>query len=288
MMKSQTLKFPQLPSEVRLILIVLVAVFCPVLWAKQQAMVISEKAVIYSDIQMTSPVGYVPRGKKIVVGSIPRNKAQVYPIIVSGKIAYIRTRDVTTEKESMDSERLVAERFQKTAASNLRSKFALDYFAFNSQIDLGKDLPLNKAALTWHGISLRGEVILKHDFDFQIITNFMMTEHENSNFKVVEFGLGSGYRLIDAKRFKVKAEVQALAVPFSSYSEGNDFRVNSYGYTLGAGLNLHYLFNDHWGMEVTGGIYRTSLLKFDTPSPYESVSPTFTGNRLGFGINYLY
>jgi hypothetical protein len=288
MMKSQTLKIFEFPSRTQLFLIVFVVLFCPVLWAKQEAMVITEKAVIYSDAQMTSPVGYIRRGKKITVGNIPRNKAQVFPIIVSGKIAYIRTRDVTTEKESMDSERLVAERFQKATTSNLRSKFAFDYFVFNSQIVIDQDLPLNKAALTWHGVSLRGEVVLKEDFDFQIITNFMTTSHENSKFNALEFGLGTGYRLIDTRKFKIKAEILALAVPFSSYAEGSDFRVNSYGYTLGAGLNLHYLFNNHWGMEVLGGVYRTALIEFDTPSPYQSISPVFTGNRLSFGVNYLY
>jgi hypothetical protein len=288
MMKSQTLKILQFPSRIHFILMFSIMFFCPLLWAKQEAMVAVERAVIYSDIQMTSPVGYVRRGKKITVGDIPRNKAQVYPIIVSGKIAYIRTRDVTTEKESMDSDRLVAERFQKATASNLRSKFAFDYFVFNSQIAIDKDLPLNKAALTWHGVSLRGEVVMKKDFDFQIITSFMTTSHENSNFKALEFGLGIGYRLIDSRKLKLKAEVLALAVPFSSYAEGNDFRVNSYGHTLGAGLNLHYLFNDHWGMEILGGVYRTALFEFETPSPYQSISPVFTGNRLNVGVNYLY
>ena len=73
-------------------------IFCQNLWAIQDALVIAEQAVIYADEQMSAPVGFVRKGKKIKVGDIPRNRAQVYPIIVSGKIAYIRVIDVNTQK----------------------------------------------------------------------------------------------------------------------------------------------------------------------------------------------
>ena len=75
-----------------------------------------------------------------MVGEIPRNKAQVYPIVVSGKVAYIRVNDVTTERESMDTTRLTAERFQKNTAPSISGKFAVSYYAFNSTIEIGEEL----------------------------------------------------------------------------------------------------------------------------------------------------
>jgi hypothetical protein len=253
-------------------------------------MVLVDRALIYSDQEMTSAIGYVSRGKKLVVGEIPRNRAQVYPIIVSGKIAYIRVLDVTTEKESMDTNRLVAERFQQTAQSEYKSKLAFAYYAFSSQISIKEQNSeiADKDILLWNGLSFRGEVLIKNSFDLQVIANYMGTSVKKEIFRAMELGFGAAYRLIDKRKFLARVEVQLLAIPYSSYSVGKDVQVNSYGYTAGAGLNLTYLFNQHWGAELTGGVYQTNLLTFDTPAPYKSISPSFVGNRLGLGINYTY
>src|SRR5687768_7328928 len=91
-------------SRLKLGLALIISLFvCPVLWASQEAIVTADQAVIYADEQMKSPLGYVKRGKKIKVGEVARNRAQVYPIIVSGKIGYIRVLDVSTERDALDS-----------------------------------------------------------------------------------------------------------------------------------------------------------------------------------------
>jgi hypothetical protein len=291
MVNSQTLKIQPLPLHLAFYLLFLLFFFCPKLWASQDAMVITDRAMIYSDRDMTSPIGYVKRGKKLVVGEIPRNKAQVYPIVVSGKVAYIRVLDVTTEKESMDSTRLVAERFQKNTDKIYKSKFVLGYFAFSSQANLNAENTtdlLDKDALLWHGLSIKGEVLLKDSFDFQVIANFMATSEGQEKYRVIEFGLGAAYRLIDSRKFILRLEGQGYGIPFSSYEIGSDFRLTSYGYTVGGGLNMTYLFDRHWGFEASGGVYYTKLLGYDTPAPYEDVSPSFVGNRFGLGVNYTY
>lgn len=291
MVKSQTLKIQRLPLYLAFYLLFLLFFFCPKLWASQDAMVVADRAIIYSDREMTSPVGYVSRGKKLVVGEIPRNKAQVYPIVVSGKVAYIRVLDVTTEKESMDSTRLVAERFQKNTDKVYKSKFVLGYYAFSSQVSLNNENStdlLDGDAVLWHGISLKGEVLVKESFDFQVITNFMAMSEGQEKFRVLEFGLGAAYRLVDRRKFLLRIEAQGLGVPFSSYEVGSDFRLTSYGYTVGGGLNMTYLFDQHWGFEAFGGLYYTKLLGYDTPEPYKDVSPSFAGNRFGLGVNYTY
>lgn len=290
MAKSQTLKIQRFSFYLAFYLLFLLFFFCPKIWAAQDAMVIADRAVIYSDREMSSPVGYVKRGKKLVVGEIPRNKAQVYPIVVSGKVGYIRVIDVTTEKESMDSTRLVAERFQRNTGKVYKSKFVASYFAFSSQVSLDKENTdiVNKNSLLWHGLSLKGEVLAIQSFDFQIISNFMTMTKGEESFKAVEFGLGVAYRLIDRRRFLARIEAQALAIPFSTYSVGNDFRLKSYGYTAGGGLNLTYMFDANWGAEAFGGIYYMKLLGYDAPEPFEDISPSFLGNRFGFGLNYTY
>lgn len=286
MVKSHTLRIQRVPRILAINLLFFIGFLCPDLWASQEAMVLADRAVIYSDREMTSPIGYVSRGKKLIVGEIPRNKAQVYPIVVSGKVAYIRVNDVTTERESMDSTRLTAERFQKSTVPVVSGKFAVSYYAFNSTIDIGEDI--EDDGFFWHGISLKGEVFMKNRFDFQVITNWMQTQEKDLKFRAFEIGVGGALRLIDARRFLLRLEAQLLAIPYSSYAVGEKFRVNSYGYSAGAGATTTILFNENWGMDLSAGVYRTAMFSFKAPDPFEEIKPSFTGIRMGAGINYTY
>lgn len=291
MVKSHTLKFQSFPSLREFLLIFLLLIFCPLLWASQDAMVIVDKALIYSDKEMTSPIGYVIRGKKLKVGDIARNKAQVYPIVVSGKIAYIRVLDVTTERESMDSTRLTAERFQKATKDAIpESKFVVSYYSFLSTVDISRsngELQSNDP-VSWHGLSMKGEALVLKRADIGLFVNYMGTDEGEEHFRVLETGISAALRMIDHKKFLARVEAQVMAIPFSSYELGGEFRVRSFGFSTGGGLNLTYLFNKHWGVEAYGGAYYTRLLAFDVPDPYTDFSATFVGGRFGIGLNYTY
>jgi hypothetical protein len=285
-----TLKFHAFPL-LRLISLTFISSFlCQNLWAAQEAVIITERAVIYSDKEMKSPIGFVSHGKKIMVGEIARNKGQVYPTIVSGKVAYVRVLDVSTAKDDTITNQVTARRFGKVAEKTFSSKVVASYFAYHTQIrqnETNGDV-LDKSALMWHGASLKGEILVKNSFDVQIITNYMQLEEGSETYRAVEFGAGLAYRLIDVKKFLARIEGQFLSVPFVTYSINDDFRVKSYGYTVGAGANITYLFDQNWGAEAYAGVYQTKFLGFKTPGTYKDFSPTFTGNRIGIGMNYTY
>jgi hypothetical protein len=263
---------------------------CQISWAVQEAIILADKAVIYSDMDTSSPIGFISKGKKILVGDVSRNNAQVYPVIVSGKIAYIKTSDVTTEKESVDSSRLTAERFQKSTSNSSVSKFSISYFQFNSQIRLDNENGdvVDKNVFNWHGLSFRGESMISDEVDFQVIINYMFSTLKGQAYRASEFGFGGGYRFLRTKRFTAKVLGEALSIPFVTYSVGEDFRVKSYGYTLGAGINMSYALTSNWEITTTGGLYHTGLSSFDNPSPYKDSAPSFNGTRLGIGLNYIY
>lgn len=260
------------------------------IFAAQDAIVSSQKAIIFSDQEMSSPIGFISQGKKIKIGEIPRNKAQVYPIVVSGKIAYIRAKDVSTEKASMDSGNLTAERFKEATRSTPHSKIVPSYYFFNSVIkrDTQNGRVKNKDALLWNGVGLKGEELLKKVYDFQLIMNYMQTTYKDETFRALEIGLGGTYRLMDFRKFLARIEAHALAIPYSAYALGSEFRVNGQGFSAGLGLNLGIHFKDHWGLEFYGGPYYTKLLGFSVPSPYSSTSPSFFGIRTGVGLNYMF
>jgi hypothetical protein len=274
------------PMMLRISLLFLIIFQC-LAYGAQDAIVISDKAIVYSDVEMTSAVGYIRQGKKIKVGEIPRNKAQVYPIRVSGKIGYIRVLDVSTERESMDSQNLTAERFKKTTHDIYKTHYSGYLYRFNSGIsDAGDDV--DETAFTWTGVGVKGDVVFAPRWDLEVLMQYMSTEDSNVTFRAVEIGMGSSYYLIEAGNFLLRLGGQLMAIPFSNYAVGSDFRVNGFGFSLGGGLNTVYRLGKKWGLEGFAGLYYTKLTSFDAPSPYQSISPVFVGSRVGLGLNYQY
>jgi hypothetical protein len=259
-------------------------------FAAQLALVSAEKAIVYSDEQMTSSIGFIRKGKKIKVGDIARNKAQVYPIIISGRMGWIRVEDVTTEKESANSDNLTAERFQKKTiqAERRNALYSLSYLQFASQITLDKKNGqiANNDALTWTGVSLRGESSFTESWDLEVLLNFLVAEKEEEKFKMLEIGMGGGYKIFRLGNLTLKLDAQLMLIPFATYELGDLYRKRSYGTTLGGGLNMGYRFGTHFGIEAYGGFYYTKLFKFDAPEPYEPISPSFIGSRVGVGLTY--
>jgi hypothetical protein len=67
----------------------------PYAQAKSQiALIASDKAIIYADITMQSPIGFVKRGKRIRVGSVKRSQGELLPVVINGRIAYIKVSDL--------------------------------------------------------------------------------------------------------------------------------------------------------------------------------------------------
>lgn len=253
-------------------------------------MVIAERALIYSDQQMSSVIGYVARGKKIRVGEIPRNQAQLYPVVVSGKVAYIKVSDVSTQTASVDSKELIAERFNQTALDNNEIFYSLSYLMFNSILSL-KDAPGELGhtdSLIWQGVSIRGGKRQSKRFDLQMIVDFLKSEKGNEGFTIFETGVGANLRIIQTHRLSLKFGAELLLAPFANYHLGSLFRVNGYGYTLGSGLTLDYRLGERWGVFALGGIYHTQIQGLDLPKQYQDISPAFTGSRFAAGASYQF
>lgn len=268
---------------------------CPVLWAAQEAIVIAERAVIYSDRTMSSPVGYVSRGKKVTVGEIPRNRSQVYPIIVSGKIAYIRVVDISTEIESLDSNRLVAERFLRASKRKKDTHYAASLFTYPSQASIDGE----SGPFTWNGVQILGATRAPDSrLDLGVILSYAEGKEDLETLRMFGIGADASFRIYNGERFVFRWQNQVQGVPFATYSFGDLARVNGYGFTVGSGLNANWVFGDHWGLEIYGGFQYTKLFGFElpdprlagsaTPPPDITLNPSFLGSRLGAGLSYRY
>jgi hypothetical protein len=250
-----------------------------------------EKAFIYADELMSSPVGYVSRGKKVRIGERTRNHDQVYPIVVSGKVAFIKASDINKAVIVGENKNFLTERFQNsTKEERIETTFALSFNQYQSVIslDAANGEMEDQGSVSWRGFSLRGSGLIKEAWEFQVLTNYYLGGVGEEELRILETGAGVGYRFINFKNFYTKVEAQFLYIPWASYSLGEDFRVNGSGYSTGLNLGLGLRFGSHFGVEAYGGAYYTKLGGFAVPPPYSPLEAIFVGTRMGVGLNYTF
>lgn len=290
-----------LSSFAQISLIFVVSFFCPLSWAAQDAIVIAEKAIIYADQTMTSPVGFILKGRKVTIGEVARNKARIFPIVVSGKIAYIRSIDVSTELEGLESNRLVAERFTQASRPKVQGHYSVSAFTYPTQVSLAQspDELGNGDPFVFNGFQVKGMAKNRSNlWDLGVVFGYAEGQENIETFRMIELGAEFSTRIYSGDRFIFRWQNQILTVPFATYSLGNKARVNGYGASAGTGLNANWVIGNKFGIEAYGGLYYTKLFGFDLPDPRNAqsnikypdlrLSPAFVGTRLGVGMTYLY
>jgi hypothetical protein len=68
--------------------------------AEQKAVVKNKRAIIYADMALEHPLGFVRQGKQISVGEVKRRRGKVLPVAVSGKIGWIKVEDISITSDS--------------------------------------------------------------------------------------------------------------------------------------------------------------------------------------------
>ncbi|GEM_PF-1388234 len=262
-----------------------------IVWAHQFGIVTAEEAKIYADVERTSPIGYVRRGKKIKLSNIAKNKGSVYATVVSGKLAYISVTDVNTEIEDLDSTRLVAERFQKAANKKSDSIYSLGLFQYSSIISqtASSGPTKDKDTVNWIGAGIKGEMKLAPRVDLQILVQGMQAKNQElETWKMVGAGAGFGYRLVDFDKFQVRLLSEILFIPFASYELMGAYRIRGYGASVGGGLDTTLKLGEHWGVQVMAIYQYMKLGGYKPPVGQLYDAPSFFGVKLGGNLNYSF
>ncbi len=288
---SSSLQFSRFLKHLSLSVFCLCFLVCPESLAAQQAIVLAEKAIVYADQEMTSPLGYLVRGKKVKVGDTRLNNHTVYAFVLRGKVAYISAVDVSTELDSTDyAGNLIGVRFAQEKKPRFKSRYALSYVNYASQIktDVDNGNLQNNDGVDWTGLSLRFNRAIKKNLDGHLLLNYIWSSNSTEKFRMTEIGPGVGFKIYERSRLTLKWDVDLLLIPYASYAYSGLFRVNGFGISAGTGVTGTYLFGSNWGMEAYGGFYYTKLFGFNVPGPYQNISPVFYGARFGIGLNYFY
>lgn len=68
----------------------------------RNARVIAPKAIVYSDENMNSPIGYIPNGKLIIVGRPRKKNPDLLSTVVYGRLAFIEAKNISLEEDSLE------------------------------------------------------------------------------------------------------------------------------------------------------------------------------------------
>lgn len=83
----------------KLLLVIFFLLSSPLALAAEVAVVVKEKAILYSDMELTIPIGYIRKGKKIKIGKVARKRGTVLPTVASGRVVYIKSDDVQSVEQ---------------------------------------------------------------------------------------------------------------------------------------------------------------------------------------------
>lgn len=72
--------------------------------AAQIATVKTQKAVIYGDMALRVPLGFVKKGKKLAVGEVKRKRGRILPVAINGKVGWIKTTDIILDDQVREFE----------------------------------------------------------------------------------------------------------------------------------------------------------------------------------------
>jgi hypothetical protein len=273
------------------------------LQAAQVAIVKRSRAVIYADTDMKVPLGYVRQGKKIKVGDVARENGQLLPIVVSGKIGYIKVTDLILKdfnQEEVTDKKDVLDRYEVTLEEEKEDRIPDNN---HLRVSLGS----MAAGSDWQAISLAtgdGEGSLARSFQVFI-------EHRPS-WRKFNWSLGMGYYSISqsaASLQTVTVETNFFYSPWNSsimridlyggllFTGDVKFQENTltyvksgagWGYTLGGILRVftHQKLGLHLGAG-TKILNVTSLNNLDTASSAELFNIKQVGGaEIYFGLSY--
>lgn len=213
------------------------------------ATVVVDRAKIYSDIEMTSAIGYIKKGKRVRVGEKARNKGRVLPIIVSKRVAYIRVDSIQTNV-NLGALEGAGRRIRDAEGRNKKeTRFSLYGATLPSRISY-KTSPTanNNYAMIFLGGGFRGSMSLPSD-DYGYRGGFEYLIGSRGDERISIFSLSGDYfyKLIRTGPYDLNVFGGLSIVPFSEYKLKDKFTLN------GAGVGAQV------GGEMVFKLYRYSL-----------------------------
>jgi hypothetical protein len=271
--------------------------------AAQIGLVIAPKAIVYADQQLTTPIGYIKNGKKVKVGEVKRQKGTVLPIIISGRVAFIKTMDIALQeikgiehKGHRVSEHDIEENFKRDSDKLNENNFL---FVSLSNQSLGSNWQeVNETAGSEVPTAMATSIIFQHRPLFKRLSwgfggTYYTAASSNVELKTVTLDGKFYYDFLRYKYFSIQGYFGILATGDiqveTKFADGSDSlsRGTGYGYNFGAQARIFP--HQQWGVSIGAGISTINTSLNDVAIPEDSTQGDLSsvgGVSLFAGISY--
>lgn len=273
--------------------------------AVQTAIVAVDKAVVYSDVEMTSPIGYVRGGRQLKVGSKPQRGGAILPIVVAGRIAYIRAQDVSVSDNPAVlgaspqgpklREHQIATPMGEIEDDLKENNFLVlnlgQYFGGADLSDLNEGLGVDDGAITSITAMFEHRPVI-YDFSWDVGIGYYNMSNEAYDFQTLTLEGNFYYSLLQTGLLDFQL-FGGLAlsgdIRLSSESLAREERGSMWGYQFGAAAKIAP--RQEWGFVLKAGIQRfnpTNLGDLKTSFTENGSVGKIQGLHLSAGLAYKF
>ncbi len=263
------------------------------------ARVISDRAILYTNADMTDSVGYLTRGKILMVGPEDKLKNDIYPIYHRGKTLFIEKKNILISKDKnriFNSPRNI---LKKMDAQDYQGRLSLgaSFFSFtNSKTDQTGTPGLDEA-LSGAGAWARLSFQLNDDWYARgaLFYDSMNLGEESTEgqpqLSYLGIGGGASYRILSSEERDLWVLLAFADFNFSFNANiDNPGNWSIYGNMIGlqAGLETVYRFHESIGAELSASYEMQNFSGFDVPFTEDELQATLSGIRIALGLTIFY
>ena len=258
--------------------------------AVQFAITVPKQTVIYSDMDLKSPIGYLKADTVIKVGEVSRRGDTILPSIISGKIVYVRIRDIRILDYNR-AQKIIAH--QKTLRKGFSPKelvtLGMQYFILGKDWHLLQDLEEIKRHTPYgEHLKLRYQYykhISKGRLNWRLGVDYRQIQDLTLHYKAYGVTGGLSYYLIYGNTNFLNAVGELTYFPSNSLKIGEDV-VSGLAYNLDFTIEYSLNFFNDFFIQISVGYYYQKNLKFDVTPRINPAYMSYYGYNFYFGIGY--
>ncbi len=272
------------------------AMFFCLVWdgfAAQWAVVTVEKATVFSDVQMSSVIGFISRGKKIRVGEVPKNRGRLLPVIINKKIAYIQVDDIaiTANKDAIYSatKRIQSKMEEKVDEKKLAIYFGTNYSNFDFETAERNEQSYSTLMIN---LGFRGYYRKLGDkTGLRSSLNYHTGSKDDEELSWVGISVDYTWPALTSKLYDMMFFVGGTVAPYVAYKVEDLFEITGTGFGAQAGVDMKFDLPGAWSFNVDGSYSIMKVLEMNLPdNAYygTSINPLINSIGTSVAITYEY
>ncbi len=228
---------------------------------------------------MSTPIGFIRRGKRIRVGEVPKKRGTLLPIIVSGRIGYIPIKHLSfdSSRAIRSKEEIVLEEMDEDFISPIQLE--IDYQAFYV-----KEVSDEMESAFLHRILFFAGDNPRSLFDYRIGLGFIHQEHKSFSQYAIPFVMRFIFRPIHNSDFSWNINTEVLYSPLS-FQFDRGYRFEGQFFQAQLTTDLQVSLSTKWTFRFGGGLSSSTYILSEGKTGFNNT----VSETLGYvGISYNY